>query len=240
MNNIKLYIASKVSKKSKVDILTYGIEWTEEMESILQQYQKGKPLSKIFKTKCFWNWEFETSEDTLDPRPETELIIELILKNHFKKEKLHFVDLGTGTGAIIISLLRLFPNSSGIAIDISDKAIQIAKKNSEKLGVSSRLTFKKNNWLNDIESFCPRGSILLSNPPYLSKEEIEMHRELKYDPYEALYAANVMEKYEPILSKKDFFKEIYLEIHPNIFNKFPGFNLVKDYSNRYRIVWIKN
>ena len=106
-------------------------------EYILRR-SKNEPIAYILKKKEFWSNNFEVSSDTLIPRPETELLVEELLKI-FKEKKISILDVGTGSGCIIVSLLINLKNSFGIGIDISKKAILIAKKNALKHKLNNRI-----------------------------------------------------------------------------------------------------
>jgi release factor glutamine methyltransferase len=210
-DSIKLYIASKILKKEKEEI-SFDFKATEEMERIAIEYLNGKPLSKIFNEKYFWTHSFYTNQYTLDPRPSTERIIEVFLKKHKKEEEFTFLDLGTGTGAICGTLLGLFPNAKCVAIDISGQALQVAKLNLERLGVSNRCEIVQNDWLENINSYF---NMLVSNPPYLSLEEYNQNKNiLQYDPFISLVSEDPLRMYRRIAEKEYLFNEIYLEIPP--------------------------
>jgi release factor glutamine methyltransferase len=206
-----LYIASKILKTPK-ESLIFGFESNEKMEKIAIQYVGGKPLSKIFYEKHFWEYTFFTNRYTLDPRPSTERIIEEVVKRHSPYESFTFLDLGSGTGAICGTILSIFPNSSCVAIDRSVRALRITQINLERLGVSKRCRILKNNWLNGIEE---KFDLLLSNPPYLSYEEYDQNKNiLQYDPKIALVMRDPLLMYKRIAERKKqimaLFKSAYL------------------------------
>ncbi len=129
---------------------------------------KKEPISKIFNNKSFWNLHFYVNKEVLDPRPETEFIIEGVEK-YFKdkKQKLNFIDIGTGSGCLAISLAKEYFLSNIIATDISHEALKIAKKNSKKFQTEDRIKFINCDLYNGNEIF----DIIVSNPPYLTSEE---------------------------------------------------------------------
>lgn len=210
-DNIKLYIASKVLQIPK-ESLIFGFTKTIEMEKIAIKYLNGKPLSKIFNEKYFWNHCFYTNQYTLDPRPSTEKIIEELIKNHDQNKKFTFLELGTGTGALCGIILSLFPNAICTTIEISKEAIEVAKVNLKSLGVINRCEIIENDWLYGIEK---HFDILVSNPPYISIEEYELNQDvLQYDPLISLVCPDPLEMYRKIAEKENLFNEIYLEIPP--------------------------
>lgn len=136
------------------------------------------PLAKIIQLKDFYKYTFVTTKDTLDPRPETEKILELIA---IKARSI--LDLGTGTGCLIISALKILHKSTGTAVDISQSALNIAQENAAILQCNKKITFKHNNWANDIKG---HFDLILANPPYVV-ESNQLGPELKHDPSLALF-----------------------------------------------------
>ena len=145
----------------------------------------GKPLSKIIGKKEFYSRDFFVNTKTLDPRPETELIIDFI--KNFEENRLtplKILDLGTGTGCIIISLfleLNKKINVTGDGVDISDDALEIAKKNARYHNLGDKINFFKSNWFSNVKN---KFDIIVSNPPYIKKSEINfLPKEVKkFDP----------------------------------------------------------
>ena len=133
----------------------------------------GKPLSKIIGKKEFYSREFFVNSQTLDPRPETELIIDLVKSLKEKSTKpIKILDLGTGSGCIVISLyLELYKkiSVSADAIDISIEALEIAKKNAKRHNIESKINFFKSNWFSNVKN---KFDIIVSNPPYIKRSEI--------------------------------------------------------------------
>ena len=105
-------------------------EQRELIKQDINQRISGKPLSRIYGEREFWGLPFEISEDTLDPRPDTETIIDLALGRFDKSASIDVLDLGTGSGCILISLLSEFKNARGIGVDVSQGAVDMAEKNS--------------------------------------------------------------------------------------------------------------
>ena len=156
-------------------------------QSMVQRRLAGEPADLIIGSRGFYLGEFKVTPDVLSPRPDTECIIEGIL-NHIsnrKDEPLSILDLGTGSGCIVISLLMSLNNANGTGVDISTKALQVARHNAEVNDVSSKATFIQSNWLDTInETF----DIIVSNPPYIPTADIEgLQTEVKcFDPMLAL------------------------------------------------------
>ena len=130
---------------------------------------KREPIAYIIGKKEFWSENFLVNQSTLVPRPETELLIYKII-NFFKFKKINILDIGTGSGCILLSILKELILSRGIGIDISAKAIQIAKANSSKLNLFYRSKFKVIN-LNKFN--IGKYDLIVSNPPYISSKNIK-------------------------------------------------------------------
>jgi len=138
--------------------------------SAFERRIKMEPLAKIFKEKEFWKYNFAVNENVLDPRPESELLIEAVEK-YFqnKKQKLKIIDIGTGSGCLAVSLAMEYKKSMITATDISKSALDVAKKNSKKFNVCEQIKFKCCNWYEIKENF----DVVVSNPPYLSYSQYE-------------------------------------------------------------------
>ena len=129
-------ILSKILRKSREKIITdlnrkITLRDTIRFRQFIERRSKKEPIAYLLGEKEFWSKNFVVNKDTLIPRPETELMIDKIIKI-YQKKSINILDIGTGSGCIIISLLSELENSSGIGIDISNKAILIAKKNKKK------------------------------------------------------------------------------------------------------------
>lgn len=138
--------------------------------SFIERYKNHEPVSKIINRKSFWNHDFYVDNTVLDPRPETELIVEFILKRFPANSSLEFLDIGTGSGCILLSILSELKNSHGIGIDISADAIRIANKNKSLLKIQN-VDFFQQSW-NEF-SFEKKFDVIVSNPPYIKTADIE-------------------------------------------------------------------
>ena len=128
----------------------------------------NEPISKIFNEKKFWKYKFFVNENVLDPRPETELVIEKVLKYFPKKdEKLKILDICTGSGCLAISLAGEYRNSKITATDISSQALKVAQINANQLCCDNEIQFVNCNLIKNIDTY----DIIVSNPPYLSELE---------------------------------------------------------------------
>lgn len=122
-----------------------------------------QPVSQIIGMRAFWRHDFRVTRDTLDPRPETETLIEAALSLPWR----HVLDLGTGTGAILISLLAERPEATGLGTDISAAALAVARENALRIGVKAEL--RQADWFEGVEG---RFDLIVSNPPYIALHEM--------------------------------------------------------------------
>lgn len=177
--------------------LMFGeIEIDETQEKKFQEFlEKRKlhmPADKILGRRGFYKYDFKVNEDVLSPRPDTEILVESAIEKIKQqgKERGKILELGVGSGCIICSVLADFSALSGVGIDISAQALNVAKENAKRLGVDGRVDFRLGNWFDkDFLSSAGAGyDMLLSNPPYIRSEEIkELDEEVKkYDPLMAL------------------------------------------------------
>ena len=154
----------------------------------MKRRSKNEPIAYILEEKEFWSKKFIVNKNTLIPRPETELLVEKLVKL-YKDKKITILDLGTGSGCIIISLLCELKKSYGIGVDISNKAILTAKKNADMHKISDRVTFL-NKSFNTV--FWKKFDLIVSNPPYIEKNRIKnLKEDVKiYEPRMALDGGN--------------------------------------------------
>lgn len=186
----------------------------------------GKPLSKIFGFKEFYSNIFFTNTFTLDPRPETELIIDVVKKKTLNKKKIKILELGTGSGCLIISLileLTKQKNVTGIGVDLCDESLKVSKKNVSKYGLQNKIKIFKSNWFSNINE---KFDIIVSNPPYIKSKTIPfLTKEVRnFDPHVALDGGeNGLDSYRDIAKEcsKFLFKGgiICLEIGENQCNE---------------------
>ena len=135
-------------------------------QKLIKERSNGKPVAYLTKKKFFWNSEFVVTKDTLIPRPDTEIIVENILNLTKNKTNLNILDVGVGTGCILLSILKERKYCRGTGIDISKNCLKITKINANKLKVSSRLKLYKTN----VDKFTlGKYDLIVSNPPYIKK-----------------------------------------------------------------------
>ena len=182
-------ILSKVLRKSREEIIT-NLNTKVNLRDALRFYKfierrlKKEPIAYLLGEKEFWSKNFIVNKDTLIPRPETELMINKIIKI-YQKKSINILDIGTGSGCIIISLLSELENSSGVGIDISNKAIIIAEKNKERNNITNRLRLLKRSFKNIYNC---KFDLIVSNPPYVKKRTLNRLEDdvRKYEPITAL------------------------------------------------------
>ena len=217
----------------------------------------GKPISKIIGMREFYSREFFVNSFTLDPRPESELIIDCIKRLKIEKRNdVRILDLGTGSGCLIITLVLELSKKKkiyAVAVDKCQSALDLATKNATKFNIGNNITFIKSNWFSNVEG---KFDIIVSNPPYIRSKEIEsLDNTVKnFDPFIALNGGeDGLDAYKQIAknSKKFLNNDGYvcLEIGFNqkndvsrIFalNKFKKIYELKDLSNRDRLLVFKN
>jgi len=147
-----------------------------------------EPIAYLLGEKEFWSKKFFVNKDTLIPRPETELLVEKLV-TIYKEKRITILDIGTGTGCIIASLLSELKNSSGTAVDISREAILVAKKNACKFKVSDRIKFLHKPFE---ELYGKKFDLIVSNPPYIKRMDIKNLSDdiKKFEPRMALDGGN--------------------------------------------------
>lgn len=172
--------------------------FSENQEKKIREYAKqrakNKPLDKILGKKFFYKNEFMVDENVLSPRPDTEILVEKAI-DLIKKHKLKRVlDMGTGSGCIICSIISDCGGICGVGIDISPQALKVAKKNGKRLNLQNLIKFEQKSWKDEDfkECFAEKFDIIVSNPPYipLSDEETLMPEVKKYDPKIALFGGD--------------------------------------------------
>ena len=134
-------------------------------DAALAARKARQPVAQITGRRLFWGHSFRVTRDTLDPRPETETLVAEALKEPFLK----MLDLGTGTGCILLSCLKGMPMARGLGTDISDAALQVAMGNTRDLGLESRARFRRSDWFSDVSG---AYDLIVSNPPYIAADEM--------------------------------------------------------------------
>ncbi len=152
---------------------------------LVEDRANRKPIAYLLNKKFFWNYEFYVNKDTLIPRPDTELIIEQVLKITKNRNKLSLLDIGVGSGCILLSILKERKNFNGIGIDISKNSLKICKMNAKKLHIDKRVKFFKS----DVDKFDQgKYDLIVSNPPYIKRCDLKYLESevIKFEPKLAL------------------------------------------------------
>ncbi len=186
-------LLSKILNKSREEILInldkkISKESISAFKSLLKRRSTSEPIAYILGEKEFWSKKFYVSKDTLIPRPETEILVDELLKMYSGK-KVSILDIGTGSGCIIISLLNNLKESVGLGVDVSKKAINLAKKNSKRYNLSNRAKFINKSFE---KIFDKKFDIIVSNPPYIERKALKNLSDdiKKYEPRMALDGGN--------------------------------------------------
>ena len=164
--------------------ITISKEIMKKYDIAIKRRIKNEPIAHIIGKKEFWSNDYKVNRSTLVPRPETELLIYKII-NFYKNKKINILDIGTGSGCILLSILKELGSSRGIGIDISAKAIAIARINSKRLDLMNRSKFMVFN----LDEFnIGKFDLVISNPPYIPSKDIKnLSRDItNYEPRVAL------------------------------------------------------
>jgi release factor glutamine methyltransferase len=218
VRDLLLLISSILHKEYSTLFFRKSLELTDgefaKLNKYMERLKNEEPISKILQKKEFYGIEFKTSKHTLDPRPETELIVDLF-RRHFTDpfEELRILDLGSGTGCIGLSLLTLYKKASAEFVDISKRALDVALENAGRLSLSERCRFTESDWFSEVSG---EYAAIVSNPPYIANN-YPLSRRTLYDPEIALFAGDYgLDCHAKILARGHEFLEnggrLFLEI----------------------------
>ena len=185
----EILLAKALKKKRKYLILnldkTLNKKNLEIYKNLINQRSNGKPVAYLTKTKDFWNSEFIIEQGTLIPRPDTEVLIEATLELFKYRDYANILDVGVGSGCIILSILNEKDRFYGTGIDVSSKSISLSKLNAKKFSLENRVKFIKT----DVDNFCHgKYDLIISNPPYINSNKIKyLEKDVRdYEPKLAL------------------------------------------------------
>ncbi len=224
-------------------------EKLKEFNQLIFERSNRKPIAYLINNKQFWKYEFHVTKDTLIPRPDSELIIEEALKITKNKKKLSVLDIGIGSGCILLSILKERNNFFGAGIDINKNCLNICKINAKRLRVYNRIKLYKS----DVDKFVlGKYDLIVSNPPYINRHKIKyLERDVvNYEPTLALNGGldglseirKVIQKSSELIKKNGkFILEIGFNQRNKIVNllKEKGFyinSVSKDLSNNDRCI----
>ncbi len=216
---------------------------------LIERRKKGEPIAYLINKKDFWKNEFYVNKDVLIPRPDTETLVDQILKIYSNQSKLQILDIGTGSGCVLLSILKERTSFYGTGIDISKKSINVSKFNAKKLKLSNRVKF----YNSDVDNFkIGKYDIIVSNPPYIELFNLKYLEKdvVNFEPRLALNGGldgffkirKIIKKASVLIKKKG---KLILEIGFNQKNKVreilkkEGFYInktIKDYGNNDRCI----
>jgi release factor glutamine methyltransferase len=149
---------------------TAAADAAARFEELLERRARREPMAHVLGQREFWSLAFRVTADTLDPRPDSETLVQAVLDQApDRSTALRLVDFGTGTGCLLLALLHELPNAMGLGIDVSAAALAVATENANALGLSPRASFRCGNWGDGLEA---GFDIVVSNPPYIPSGEI--------------------------------------------------------------------
>lgn len=175
-------------KKNTAWLMAHG---TEELSpelhadflTLLERRKAGEPIAHIIGSRGFWTLDLAVTADTLIPRPETELLIELAISKCAKDKKLRILDLGTGTGAIALAIASEYKNAEVIAVDKSENALKVAQENARRNNLP--VEFIRSDWFEELEN--KNFDLILSNPPYIPNSDPHLSQgDVRFEPMTAL------------------------------------------------------
>jgi len=249
----EILLSESINRDKKYIILNskeiLNSEQINNFNNFIERRKNGEPIAYLINKKEFWKDEFYVNKDVLIPRPDTELIVEQVLKTYSKKSQLQVLDIGTGSGCILLSIIKERHNFYGTGIDISKKSINISKINAKQLNLTNRVKFIHSS----VDNFnIGKYDIIVSNPPYIELLNLRYLEKdvVNFEPKLALSGGfdgfskirKVIIKASTLIKKKGKF---ILEIGFNQKNKVKkllkeeGFYInktIKDYGNNDRCV----
>jgi release factor glutamine methyltransferase len=249
----EILLSSSIKKDKKHIILNskeiLNSEQLVRFKSLIERRKKGEPIAYLINKKEFWKDEFFVNKDVLIPRPDSELIIEQVIKIYAKDVQLQILDIGTGSGCILLSILKERPNFYGTGIDISKKSINVSKFNTKQLNLKNRVKF----FHSSVDNFkIGKYDLVVSNPPYIKSLNLKYLEKdvVNFEPKLALCGGldgfsiirKVINKVGTLIKKNGKF---ILEIGFNQKNKVKkilkeeGFYInktIKDYGNNDRCI----
>ena len=249
----EILLSKSINKDKKHIILNpkevLNFKKLKKFDDLIKRRAKGEPIAYLTNKKEFWNDEFFVNNDVLIPRPDTEIIIEQVLKIYSKKSKAQILDIGTGSGCILLSIIKERPNFYGTGIDISKKSINVSKFNTKQLNLTSRVKF----FHSSIDNFIiGKYDLIVSNPPYIELSNLKyLDKDIvNFEPKLALNGGcdgfskirKVIDKANILIKKKGkFILEIGFDQKEKVKSllKNEGYyinKVVKDYGNNDRCI----
>ncbi len=239
------------------EVLDNQLDSEEKINSFFEELMRGRPLEYIFGKAFFYQSEFLVDERVLIPRSETEILVEKALEFSASMKQVKVIDVGTGSGAILLSYLKERQDHQDLAwaCDISEEALAVAKKNTALMSLEGKVHFFESDRLSEIEE---KFDVILTNPPYIKEHSDRAgvhHQVLNYEPAQALFLKD--EGYEEWFEL--FFKQIKSQLKENGFSLMEGHEnhlqklkslahevgfqkveILKDYNNCDRFLYIRH
>jgi len=252
----ELLLSKVIRKDRKYLALNYNEVLNEkkidDYNDLLKSRLLGKPIAYLLNKKDFWKNEFYVTNNVLVPRPDTEIVVEEILSMTKFKDKINFLDIGAGSGCIILSILKEKIKFNGVALDISKKSLEICRINAKILNVSNRIKFFKS----DIDNFnYGKYDLIVSNPPYIKSLDLKyLEKDVKnFEPKLALNGGidglseikKVINKTARLIKRNGLFvleiafNQKYKVVKLLIERGFYINRIVKDYANNDRCIVCK-
>jgi release factor glutamine methyltransferase len=248
----EILLSNSINRDKKYIILNpkelLDSKQSEIFKNLIERRKKGEPVAYLINKKEFWKDEFFVNKDVLIPRPDTELIIEQVLKIYSRDEQLQVLDIGTGSGCILLSILKERPNFYGTGIDISKKSINVSKFNAKQLNLMNKVKFFNSS----VDNFkIGKYDLVVSNPPYIELLNLKyLEKDVNFEPKLALSGGldgfskirKVIRKAKTLIKKNGKF---ILEIGFNQKNKVKEIlkeesfyinKAIKDYGNNDRCI----
>jgi len=226
---------------------------TSFVSEALKRRMRGEPLQYILGSTEFMGLKFKVTPDVFIPRPETEILVETILKIVSMLECLNvrMLDIGTGSGCIAISLAKFIPNAQVTAIDVSDTALEIATQNAILNNISDKITFINSDLFTSYELRVTSYDIIICNPPYIKSGQLQsLAPEVKKEPQNALdggrdgltFYRQILKEAPHYLKKKGF---VFFEFSPEVANgvrrifakTFGNIRIIKDHAGLKRVIF---
>jgi len=249
----EILLCSSIKKDKKYIILNskknLDSKESEIFYGLINRRMKGEPIAYLINKKEFWSDEFFVNKDVLIPRPDTELIIEQVLKMYSKKSQAQVLDIGTGCGCILLSIIRERPNFYGTGIDASKESINVSKFNAKQLNLAERVKF----FHSSVDNFIfGKYDLVVSNPPYIELSNLKYLEKdiVNFEPKLALNGGcdgfskirKVIDKANILIKKKGkFILEIGFNQRKKVKNLLEkkGYyinKVIKDYGNNDRCI----
>jgi len=143
------------------------------LEKIISRRADGEPVAYIIGVQAFWQHDFNVNTHTLVPRQDTETLVEVVLRGLSSVKAPNILDMGTGSGCILLSLLAEFESATGVGLDISAEALAVAEKNASKIDLSDRAEFLQSDWFDSLKPGERRFDSIVCNPPYIPSQDIK-------------------------------------------------------------------